>query len=184
MIHPTHPKKDLIEIIELFEFYEIDDYRELCKDELRHILWDYIRKCKKIPPDNEFFFVDDVKSLLKYLNSPCPRQHMTDATREDVSDKCKNIIFYCRSCAYSIASSNFLDLDEIIQVAHDIAHFGDTPMVRRALNLLNEDKKLPYPIKPILTPRMERKLERMRDNRLKIQGKLKVNHGKVLVEFD
>ena len=56
MIHPTHPKKDLIEIIELFEFYDIDDYRELCKDELRHILWDYIRKCKKIPPDNEFFF--------------------------------------------------------------------------------------------------------------------------------
>tara|TARA_Y100000592_G_C5447938_1_gene307094 strand:+ start:1022 stop:1576 length:555 start_codon:yes stop_codon:yes gene_type:complete len=184
MIHPTHPKKDLIEIIELFEFYDIDDYRELSKDDLRHILWNYIRKCKKIEPDDEFFFVDDVKSLLKYLNSPCPRQHMTEVVREDISDKCKNLIFYCRACQYSIASSNFIDIDEILQTAEDIAKFGDTPMVRRALNLLNQDKKMPYKIEPILTPRMERKLQRLKDARFKMTGKLKVTPGKVLVVFD
>jgi len=41
MIHSTHTKKDLIEIIEVFEF-DIEDYQDYSKSELSKTLWEYI----------------------------------------------------------------------------------------------------------------------------------------------
>ena len=35
MIHTSHSKKDLIEFIETFEMWDIIDYHDLSKDELR-----------------------------------------------------------------------------------------------------------------------------------------------------
>ena len=56
MIHSTHTKKDLIEIIEVFEF-DIEDYQDYSKSELSKTLWEYIENITTIQPDCSYFYI-------------------------------------------------------------------------------------------------------------------------------
>ena len=65
VVHQTHPKRDLIEIVELFELFTIEDYRDLSKKELASQVWTEILKIKLhnptyIKPDTDHYFVDDI----------------------------------------------------------------------------------------------------------------------------
>tara|TARA_R110001592_G_scaffold94039_2_gene272647 strand:- start:224 stop:778 length:555 start_codon:yes stop_codon:yes gene_type:complete len=184
MIHPSHSKKDLIEVIELFELYGIVDYRDMTKEELQIAVWDYVRDIGYIKPDQEYFFVDDSHALLKYLNTASPRQILTAQQLESITNTCKNLIFYSKQCSHQIGSSNYTDIDEIIDDAIEISKNGDLPIVRRALRLLNEDIKIDVSIEPVITTRTKKKLLRQEQMKIKNIGKLEVTHGKVLVTFD
>ncbi len=184
MIHSSHSKKDLIEIIELFELFGIVDYRDMTKEELQIAVWDYVRDIGYIKPDQEYFFVDDATALLKYLNSPSPRQILTSQQLEHITNTCKNLIFYSKQCNHQISASNYTDLDEIIDDAIEVSKCGDLPIVRRALRLLNEDLKIEMAIEPVITKRVKNKLLRQEQLKIKNVSKLQVNHGTVLVQFD
>ena len=184
MIHGSHSKKDLIEIVEMFELFGIIDYRDMSKDELQVAIWSYVRDIGYIKPDQEYFFVDDANALLKYLNSPSPRQILTAQQLEAITNTCKNIIFYSKQCAHQISASNYSDIDEIIDDAIEVSKNGDLPIVRRALRLLNEDLKLEVAIEPVITHRTKKKLLRQEQMKIKNVGKLQVTKGKVLVVFD
>ena len=184
MIHPSHSKKDLIEVIEMFELFGIVDYRDMTKEELRVAVWDYVRDIGYIKPDQEYFFVDDASALLKFLNNPSPRQILTSQQLEHITNTCKNLIFYSKQCCHQISASNYTDLDEIIDDAIEVSKNGDLPIVRRALRLLNEDIKIDVPIEPVITKRIKKKLLRQEQLKIKNVGKLQVNQGKVLVVFD
>ncbi len=184
MIHSSHSKKDLIEIIELFELWDIDDYRDLPKPDLQKALWNYVLQLKKIKPDDEYYFIDDVAGLLKYLNNPCPRQILTAQQLEHITDLCKDIIFYSKTCSHSIGGSNYSCIDEVVEDAIEISQFGDLPIVRRALRLLNEDIKIEIDIEPVITKRVKKKLARQEAMRVKNVAKLEVKTGNITVEFD
>jgi hypothetical protein len=184
MIHSSHSKKDLIELIELFELWDIEDYRDLPKPDLQIALWSYVKKLKKIKPDSEFYFIDDVAGLMKYLNQPCPRQLLTRPKLEHITDLCKDIIFYSKTCSHCLGGSNYTCIDEVIEDGIEISQYGDLPIVRRALRLLNEDLKIDVDIEPVLTKRVKKKLARQEALRVKNVAKLEVSKGKVMVEFD
>lgn len=183
-IHPSHSKKDLIEIIECFELNEIEDYRDMAKDDLRIELCEYIQGLEYLKPDREHFFISSVDDLIKYLINPTPKQLLTNQQMEKVSVITKNIIFYCRECSHSLCASNYDEIDEVIEDAIFISQYGDLPSVRRALRLLNDDDKIDVSIEPILTKRMRVKLKKLEELKRFNTGRLKVTHGPVVVSFD
>lgn len=184
MIHPSHSKKDLVEIIEYFEFAEIEDVRDKSKSSLQKELWEYVKGLKYINPDLETFFVEDVGGLIRYLTTRSPKQLLTQHHLEKVSLMSKNIIFYCRECSYCLPASNYDCVDELIEAAIDISQYGDLPMVRRALRLLNMDEKIEVSIEPIMTKRVMKKIKRIDDMKRMNVGRLKVSEGKHIVLFD
>jgi len=184
MIHSSHSKKDLIEVVELFELYGIDDYREMNKNQLQKAIWSYVKEIGYIKPDNEFFFVEDAKSLLKYLNTKSPRQLLTAQQLEHITNICKNLIFYSKQCCHQLSASNYTEMDEVIEDAIEISKNGDLPIVRRTLRLLNEDIKIEVPIEPVITKRTRKKIARQEQLKVKTVCTLKVKVGKVKVVFD
>jgi hypothetical protein len=184
MIHASHSKKDLIEIVELFELYGIDDYRDMNKGELQTAVWDYVKNIGYIKPDNQYFFVDDAKTLLKYLNTKSPRQLLTSQQLEHITNICKNLIFYSKQCSHQLSASNYIDIDEVIEDAIEISKNGDLPIVRRALRLLNEDLKIEVHIEPVITKRTRKKIARQEQFKIGTISKLHVKQGLVKVEFD
>ena len=183
-IHHTHSKKDLIEIIECFELTEIEDARDMPKDELREEISDYIDGMIYLKPNTDNFFINTVDELKSYLKEPTPKQLLTNAEMEKVSVITKNIIFYCRECSFCLAASNFVEMDELIEDAIYISRYGDLPAVRRALKLLNCDEKMCAPIEPVMTKRMRVKLKRLDELKKMNVGRLKVSRGSITVSFD
>tara|TARA_R100001244_G_scaffold116645_1_gene86753 strand:- start:309 stop:881 length:573 start_codon:yes stop_codon:yes gene_type:complete len=189
VVHNTHPKRDLIEIVELFEIFTIEDYRDLSKKSLASQLWTEILKIKchnptYIQPDSDNYFVDDVSDLIQYLRKPSPNQLCSKYQREVVNDKVKNLIFYSIHCAYSIPSSNYECMDDIREDASYIRTYGDIPSVRRALRLLNKDIKMDSPIEPVMTKRTKVRVEAIKQHKINSHTKLSVIHKPIELSFD
>ena len=96
----------------------------------------------------------------------------------------KNIIFYCRECSYCLPASNYDCIDEVVENAIEVSQYGDLPMVRRALRLLNCDDKIEVHIEPIITKRVMKKIKRIEDMKKMNVGRLKVEAGRHIVSFD
>ena len=187
MIHNSHPRKDLIEIISLFEF-PIDDYEFITKLQLSKLLWKQLQKKVKIKPDNEFFFVSDITDLKNYLINVSPRQSFPVKIQDEIFEKTRNLIFYCKTCEYSLVSSVYNDIDDVIKDAEFISCFGDNPSVRRAIRLLKEDPKISENEVPVavITQKMEKRLLRQKEGKKKEKPTtgLQIKHGLFRLTFE
>jgi hypothetical protein len=191
MIHKSHTKKDLIEIIDIFNFGDvIENYKELNKDCLSSLLGLHLRTIAMIIPNKDYYDFDDITDLRTYLAHPSPKQVLTIKEKDIVIDKAKKIIFYCRIASYCLGGTTYDTIEEVIQDAYDIRNYGDIPTIRRALKLLRQDSKINQysVISPVMTYRMQQRLElkeRLRQGGL---ARLSVRHTtpgeEILLSFD
>tara|TARA_R110000824_G_scaffold370187_2_gene559756 strand:+ start:469 stop:1041 length:573 start_codon:yes stop_codon:yes gene_type:complete len=189
VIHKSHTKKDLIELIDVFGFQDfIDNYKELNKDALTALLSIHLRTIEGIKPNREYYDFEDINDLQEYLKNPSPKQVLTIKEKDIIIDKAKKIIFYCRIAGYCLGSTTYESYDEIIKDAKDIRKYGDIPTIRRALKLLKDDLNIEENIDPIMTYRMQQRLERK--DRIRANGmarmtkSIKPKGGMFVLKFD
>lgn len=181
MIHSTHTKKDLIEIIEVFEF-DIEDYQDYSKSELSKTLWEYIENINSIQPDCSYFYIENVEQLKDFLTSP-NQSRISIKEKNAMIDKAKDILFYCKN-GYLLSYSVFVSVDELREEADKLSFYGNIPTINRALTLLNKDKKINPKIDIIQSGKVKIKLRKKKEERLKKMGQLKITKGKHIVRFD
>tara|TARA_R110002051_G_scaffold87143_1_gene153263 strand:+ start:49 stop:609 length:561 start_codon:yes stop_codon:yes gene_type:complete len=184
LIHSSHPRKDLIEIMKLFEF-KIPDYENKNKKQMANALWNIISQTKVIVPDDEYYFVSDIYELKNYLMNESPRQVFPVKIQDKIYEKTRNLIFYCRDCGYNLEKSLYSKDGDILDDADLISCWGDNPSVRRAIRLLNKDPRFRDWDLPVanISCKMEKRLQRKERLRVEEQ-RLKVNKGNFLVIFD
>ena len=83
MIHPSHSRKDLIEVCEVFNI-ELEDLYDLPKISLVSLLEAELEVMPEIEAEYEYYFVDDLEGLKRYLQSPNQTKNITIATKEKV----------------------------------------------------------------------------------------------------
>ena len=184
LIHSSHPRKDLIEIMKLFEF-TINDYQNKNKKEMSNALWNIIKQTNMIEPDDEYYFVSDINELKNYLMNESPRQVFPVKIQDTIYEKTRNLLFYCRDCEYDIDKSLYSKDVEILDDADLISCWGDNPSVRRAIRLLNKDPRFRDWDLPVanISCNMEKRLQRKERLRIE-QQQLQVNKGEFFVIFD
>ena len=184
IIHSSHPRKDLIEIMKLFQF-NITDYKDKNKKEISDELISIIEKTNHIEPEEEFYFISDIAELKNYLVNESPRQVFPVKIQDQIFEKTRNLLFYCRECDYDIDKSLYENPIEILDDADLISVFGDNPSVRRALRLLNKDPRFREWDLPVanISSKMNKRLLRKEKIRLQ-QMKLQVKTGNFEVTFD
>ena len=64
MIHPSHSRKDLLEVIKVFNL-TIKNSDDLNKNELSRMLWIKISNTEMIDPDNNYFFINNIQELFR-----------------------------------------------------------------------------------------------------------------------
>ena len=184
MIHKSHTKKDLIEIIEVFDFTDvITNYRDLNKDALVGLLDIHLRTIYDITPKKEYFDCNDVSELRDYLKHPSPKQVISIVERDRIVDISKKIIFYCRICGYCLGKNTYETIEEVITDAEEISKYGDIPTIRRALRLLQADTKIKNKISPVITYRTQQRLDRQKLLKKNSLAKMSVHHGHFVVKF-
>ena len=182
MIHPSHSRKDLLEVIKVFNL-TIKNSDDLNKNELSRMLWIKISNTEMIDPDNNYFFINNIEELKYFLVNHNIAKTLTIKDKEKIIEDARRIISYAIS-GFNI-QNNFKDINELISIAVNISKYGDISSVRRALKLLQEDKKIKPSIYPIISKRVQKELERKEQiKNSKNNFGLKKNEGKYLIFFD
>jgi len=79
--------------------------------------------------------------------------------------------------------SSYISFDEVYNDACHIAKHGGIPSVRKAIEGLNNDPKLAYPIELKIPKRVENQIKKKQKIK-NTQIPLYVKHGKFVVSFD
>jgi hypothetical protein len=181
IIHPSHSRKDIIEVCEVFNL-EIEDMYDIPKAKLVAEVVLILSFVDYIEPEDDFYFVQDIDELVDYLTEPNQEKLLTITQREKIIQDARDLVFYCKNGFQFLPKFN--DLEEVRDTALSIQPHGDISTVRRALALLKDDNK----IKPIILPKMSKKVQKLLDRKEKVRKshivKFNVTHGKVLVIFD
>jgi len=180
-IHNTHSRKELMDIISVFEL-PIKNRNEYNKSQLQMKIIDCLNYFDSINPDMDYFFCETKEDLIVYLENPNPDKNLTIKEKDDVMSRSKKIIGYCRNNYYLMPSS-YMSFDEVYNDAVHIAKYGGIPSVRKAIELLNSDPKLAYPI--------ELKIPKRVENQIKKKKKIKqadiplyIKRGNFVISFD
>tara|TARA_R110000737_G_scaffold341029_1_gene364415 strand:- start:2437 stop:2988 length:552 start_codon:yes stop_codon:yes gene_type:complete len=161
MIHKTHTKKDLIEIIDIFDFHDvIESANDLNKEALKGLLDLHMRTIDKIKPDLFYYDIHGIDDLREYLKNPSPKQVLSVKDKDLIIDRSKKIINYCKAGGYCLSATTYEEMDEIIADATIVRKYCDIPTCRRAIKLLNLDTKLQNKINPVMTYRMQKRLSK------------------------
>ena len=107
---------------------------------------------------------------------------LTIKEKDEVMSRSKKILNYCRNNFYLMPSS-YLSFDEVYNDSVYIAKHGGIPSVRKAIEGLNKDPKLAYPIELKIPRRVQNQLKKKRKIK-QSQIPLYVKRGKFVLTFD
>ena len=180
-IHNSHSRKELFDVISVFEL-PIPNRNEFNKAQIQCKIIETLDYFDKINPDLDYFFIETKEDLIKYLEYPNPHKTLTIKEKDDVMSRCKKIINYSRN-NYFLMPSSYLSFDDVYTDGVHISKHGGIPSVRKAIELLNKDPKLAFPIEVKVPKRVE--------NQIKKKKKIKqsniplyVKHGRFVIDFD
>tara|TARA_R110000822_G_C15169936_1_gene479157 strand:+ start:51 stop:611 length:561 start_codon:yes stop_codon:yes gene_type:complete len=180
-IHPSHSRKELFDIISVFEL-PIKNRNEFNKAQIQMKIAECMDYFDKINPDMEYFFVENKQDLINYLEFPNPHKNLTIKEKDEVMNRSKKLINYARNNYYLMPSS-YMSFEEVYTDAVHISKHGGIPSVRKAIELLNKDSKLAYPIEVKIPKRVENQIKRKKKTKQSAVP-LFVKHGKFVITFD
>jgi len=179
-IHNSHSRKELFDIISVFEL-PIVNRNEFNKAQIQMKIIECLDYFDKINPDLEYFFIENKEDLIKYLELPNPHKTLTVKEKDDVMSRSKKIINYSRNNYYLMPSS-YMSFDEVYTDAVHISKHGGIPSVRKAIELLNKDPKLAFPIEIKIPKRVENQIKKKKKLK-QSQIPLFIKRGRFVIDF-
>lgn len=181
-IHTSHSKKELLEIVSSFDL-NVENKYDLNKSELVISINKAISLKDEIPADDEYFFVENKKELIEYLESPNQSKVLTIKEKNALMLIAKKVIIYCRNGHY-LASSGYDSYDDLWFDVKYLEKYGDVPSSRRAVNLMNDDPKRYEKLVPIISKRILKKMEKSNELKRLQQRSLTIKNEKIFLSFD
>jgi hypothetical protein len=180
-IHSSHSRKELFDIISVFEL-PIPNRNEYNKSQIQMRIIETLDYFDKINPDLEYFFIENKEDLIKYLEYPNPHKTLTIKEKDDVMSRSKKLINYARN-NYFLMPSSYMSFDEVYTDAVHISKHGGIPSVRKAIELLNKDPKLAFPIEIKIPKRVENQIKKKKKLK-QSQIPLYIKRGRFEIRFD
>ena len=185
IIHKTHSKNDLIDLINLLDIpivFSHQDNKKNIQDKLLEVLKTNF-KIKK-----NFYNIENKDGLKVFLANQNPKKSLTIKEKNDVMKIAKNIINYCKS-GYMLEGSSKYNSHKDIQDDMDyIKQFGDIPSVRRCCKLLKNDPNFNSSFNPLISPQVQKELEDKRISKQVFMYCLKIKRATpeepIIVSFD
>lgn len=183
VIHKSHSKKDLLNIIQIFKF-DIGNTDKLKKKDIVKRLQQYILLLDKIEPELEVYMFFDIIELKQFLCNCNPKKVLTIKEKNNVINICKKIKNYCYN-KYELSVSLYDDYDEILKDAKYIEPYGDIPSVRKVCNLLNKDIYYNFNLSPKMSKQTIKELENKRlMKEIKNPVSLRIIRKHIILNFD
>jgi hypothetical protein len=186
IIHKSHSKTDLIDLINLLNLPVVFSHQDNKKD-----IQEKIEKMiiKDITIKKNYFNIENKIQLKEYLINKNPKKTLTTKEKNNVMSIAKYILQYAKS-NYNLEGSKYSSLKEIEDDIDYIKQFGDIPSVRRCCRLLNLDISFADKhFKPLISPQVQQDLEEKKIQKQVISNyKLKIRYSTpedpIIITFD
>ena len=188
MIHSTHSRKELLDLIDIYELNKDNDflhnYQDMSKHVLSKLLWKTIQQMDSLSiKENDLFFFTDLDHLKKYICKPTPNKNIRGKDVLHLHEKIKDLNYYIKRCSYLISQSNYESIDDIIADANFVKQYGSLPAVRRVIALLNLDVKIKISFECDMTQRQRKALQIKEQIKKQTTPGFKVNKGTYTIVF-
>tara|TARA_R110000772_G_scaffold13654_1_gene40199 strand:+ start:125 stop:688 length:564 start_codon:yes stop_codon:yes gene_type:complete len=175
IIHKSHSKTDLIDLINLLELpivFSHQDNKKNIQDKLNDLL------ITNFKIQDNYYNIENKGLLKSYLLNHNPKKILTTKEKNNVMNIAKYIIQYAKT-NYCLENSKYNTYQEIEDDMHYIKQFGDIPSVRRCCRLLNLDMSFATMVfKPLISPQVQNELDEKKTQKIiKYDYKLKVRHA-------
>jgi len=185
MIHKSHSKNDLIDLINHLGLKIVFSHQDNKKD-IQNKITEYLKGDIEIKKN--YFNIDDKDQLRVYLEKQNPKKLLTTKEKNEVMNIAKFIINYCKA-GYDLNCSKYNDIKEIIDDMDYIKQFGDIPSVRRCCRLLKDDVKLiGITFKPYISPQVQKTLDDKKVYKSVQYTNIKIRHSTpdnpIILTFD
>ena len=180
-IHNSHSRKELFDIFSVFEL-PIVNRNEFNKSQIQMKIIETLDYFDNINPDMNYFFCETKEDLIRYLENPNPMKTLTIKEKDEVMSRSKKILNYCRN-NYFLMPSSYMSFDDVYNDAVYISKHGSIPSVRKAIEGLNKDPKLAYPIELKIPKRVENQIKKKKKIK-QSQIPLYIKRGSFVIHFD
>ena len=155
LIHKSHSKNDLIDLINLLHLpvvFSHSDNKKTIHEKLDSLLkTDF--EIKK-----NYYKIDNKDGLKVFLSNKNPKKVLTIKEKQEVMSIAKFIINYCKSGFNLDSSMKYNSYQGIKDDMDYIKQFGDIPSVRRCCKLLKDDINMTEIFKPLISPQVQKEL--------------------------
>ena len=182
LIHKTHSKKDLVNIIKTFNI-KIPDPSLHKKKQLLTLLKKELLLLDEIEPELDIYMFYNLVDLKNYLSSCNPKKVLSIKEKNHVILSCKRLQQFIYN-NYNIDNSSFDNIKEVNDLAEFIEPYGDIPSVRRACKGLNNNPYHEFNLNPKISKQTLRELEKRELYKIKYPNKLEVKYGSFHITFD
>tara|TARA_R110000822_G_scaffold291861_1_gene413839 strand:+ start:20 stop:586 length:567 start_codon:yes stop_codon:yes gene_type:complete len=185
-INKTHSKNDLFDLINLVNIPIVFSHSDN-KQDLHDKINDILKEPFEIKPNH--FGITNIDNLKEFLKNKNPKKTLTVKEKSEVMAIAKHIINYCKNGYELEYSYKYNSHIEIKDDCDYIKAFGDTPSVRRACRLINQDPFFANDkFIPLISPQVKRVLEAKLLTKSVRMNCLKIRRGTpecpVIVVFD
>jgi len=183
IIHKSHSKLDLIEIINDLNLNIVFSHQDQKKDiqEKLKTFWEhgsgFIFK-------SNIYLIKNLHDLKCYLKQQSPKKKISIKEKKTVMFIAKNVINYCLHGKVLEWSQYYNSHQQIEDDLMYIKQFGDIPSVRRACNLMNLTLTPEQHFIPLISPQVKEKLKLKKEIKYHIVPKFNRNTGSFKLTFD
>ena len=181
MIHKSHSKKDLYDLITAFHFPILPGVTT--KELLLKSIMEALDSNLFMIPTNNKYLIEDKDELLLYLISVNPKKMLSVKDKKELIINCKRITHYCRN-NYDLYKTEFKNTSEINNLVKECSLYGDIPSVRKMIRLYNLNPLVTGNIQPIISKIMKKELEDKKSLKYVSLYNLIITPGPHLISFD
>jgi|TARA_R110000803_G_scaffold157221_5_gene221654 hypothetical protein len=183
IVHTSHSKKDLCDIILIFNL-PLEDYKKNVKKVIGEEVMITLMTMDTITPNYDFFEISTLPELIDYLSSPKKRGNISLKEREISILKAKSLIHFVKGCGGTFGNADYDDISQVSSDAEYIKKYADVPTCRMAIRLLNESTILKYKIVPELSYKVQKQLEKKQKIKAGSEATFSSKRGEFLLTFD
>ena len=185
IIHKSHSKLDLLEIINELNLKIVHSHQDNKKDiQVKLIHFCENQKEDFLFPINNIYHIKNYYDLKWYLLNPNPKKKISIKEKKTVMFIAKNIINYCLHGKVLEWSPYYKDHQQIQDDLDYIKQFGDIPSVRRACSLMNLTLTPENHFHPLISPQVQAKIIIKKSHKWEMKPQFNYHKGKFNLTFD
>ena len=185
IIHKSHSKLDLLEIINELNLKIVHSHQDNKKDiQVKLIHFCENQKEDFLFPINNIYHTKNYYDLKWYLLNPNPKKKISIKEKKTVMFIAKNIINYCLHGKVLEWSPYYKEHQQIQDDLDYIKQFGDIPSVRRACSLMNLTLTPENHFHPLISPQVQAKIIIKKSHKWEMKPQFNYHKGKFNLTFD